>query len=280
MKKIVVVLLILFAFNQAVIFGEDVLPDLLGALNHKDPQVRENAATMLGTLKIKSAVRPLIDSLSDDNERVRIEAHKSLVKVTKENLPAEQKQWLDWWEKSGKSLYATATFGTKELTKLKAYLNVAFIVMVVEIVFIIIFIMVFSFMGGAKIKEMKEINRRAEHYIADAEGVSRRFEELIEGIERRRNETISFFDKLRDDTTVFVNKLREDNQNEIERFADMVHQNLEHSLRESSKNLREKSEAELRQTFTLLKQDLEELIRKTVAEQIEKIQRSNRSASS
>jgi len=68
--------------------------------------------------------------------------------------------------------------------------------------------------------------------------------------------------------TLFVGKLREDNQNEIERFADLINQNLEHSLREAGRTLREKSEAELRQTLILLKDDLGNLVRKTIAEQL------------
>jgi hypothetical protein len=129
--------------------------------------------------------------------------------------------------------------------------------MILELVFIILFIVVFSFMGGAKIKEMKDINRRAESYIADADGVSKRFEELFQEIEKRRN-----------DLNLFFNKLRDDNQNELERFSDLTQQNVEHSLREAGRVLREKSEAELRQTLAFLKDELTSLVRKAVAEQL------------
>ena len=261
MKKIFIILIGLFLFNTSIIRADEILPDLIWTLNnHKDPEVRKNAATMLGTLKIKSAVKPLIDSLADENEDVRTASHKSLVRLTKQNLPPEQGQWLDWWDKSGSQLYENISSSNQELTKLKSYLNFAFIVMLLELAFIILFIVVFSFMGGAKIKEMKEINRRAERYIADADGVSKRFEGLFEEIERRRNEMNLFF-----------NKLRDDNQNEIERFSDLIQQNIEHNLREASRGLREKSEAELKQTLSLLKEDLEHLIKKTVTEQLEKV---------
>ncbi|MEW6026397.1 MAG: HEAT repeat domain-containing protein [Planctomycetota bacterium] len=267
-KRLIIVLGFILIFS-ALVQAEDVLPDLIWTLtSHKDPQMRETAATMLGTIKVKSAVKPLIDALSDENEGVRNAAHKSLVKITKQDLPLESAKWQEWWDKSGVNIYENVVSGSQEMAKLRSYLNVAFIVMILELVFIILFIIVFSFMGGAKIKEMKEINRRAETYIADADGVSRRFEQLIEDTERRRNEMNLYFDKLRNDITMFVGKLREDNQNEIERFADLVNQNLEHSLREAGRTLREKSEAELRQTLTLLKNDLENLVRKTVAEQL------------
>lgn len=269
MRKLLVVLGLLFLFSGSVVWAEDVIPDLIWILtSHKDPVMRENAATMLGSIKGKSSIKPLIDSLSDENENVCVAAHKALVKITKQDLPLQPAQWLEWWNKSGNNIYENSVSGSQEMVKLKSYLNIAFIVMILELVFIILFIVVFSFMGGAKIKEMKEINRRAETYIADADGVSRRFEQLIEDTERRRNEMNLYFDKLRNDITLFVGKLREDNQNEIERFADLINQNLEHSLREAGRILREKSEAELRQTLTLLKDDLGSLVRKTVAEQL------------
>ena len=241
-----------------MLLAEDVLPDLIWTLtSHKDPEMRENAAAMLGTLKVKSAVKPLIDSLSDENDNVPVAAHKSLIKITRQNLPIQSDQWLEWWERSGMTVYDNVASGSQEMGKLKSYLNVAFIVMILELVFIILFIIVFSFMGGAKIKEMKEINRRAETYISDADGVSKRFEELFQEIEKRRN-----------DLNIFFNKLREDNQTEIERFTDLIQQNIEHQLREAGRVLREKSEAELKQTLVMLKEDLGNLVRKTVAEQL------------
>jgi len=203
MRRLLVALGLLFLFSGSVLWAEDILPDLIWTLtSHKDPEMREHAATMLGTIKVKSAVKPLIDALSDESESVRVAAHKSLVKITKQELPLEATQWLDWWNKSGSNIYENIVSGSQEMAKLRSYLNVAFIVMILELVFIILFIIVFSFMGGAKIKEMKEINRRAETYIADADGVSRRFEQLIEDTERRRNEMNLYFDKLRNDHAV------------------------------------------------------------------------------
>ena len=261
MKKIFIILIGLFLFHTGIIGADEVLTDLIWMLNnHRDAEVRKNAATMLGTLKIKSAVKPLIDALADENEEVRAASHKALIKLTKQNLPLEQGQWLDWWEKIGSQAYENISSGNQELSRLRSYLNFAFIVMLLELAFIILFIVVFSFMGGAKIKEMKEINRRAERYIADADGVSKRFEQLFEEIEHKRN-----------DMNLFFNKLRDDNQNEIERFSDLTQQNIEHNLREASRSLREKSEAELKQTLALLKDDLEHLVKKTVDEQMEKI---------
>jgi F0F1-type ATP synthase membrane subunit b/b' len=260
MKKILLLLVGLFVFSGGIIKSDEVLTDLIWILNnHRDSEARKNAAASLGTLKIKSAIKPLIDALADENEDVRIASHKSLVKLTKQNLPLEQGPWSDWWNKVGSQSYENVSSSSQELARLKSYLNFAFIVMLLELAFIILFIVVFSFMGGAKIKEMKEINRRAERYIADADGVSKRFEELFEEIEHKRN-----------DMNLFFNKLREDNQNEIERFSDLMQQNIEHNLREANRSLREKSESELKQTLSLLKEDLERLVKKTVDEQMEK----------
>ena len=260
MKRVLLVLICLIALNSNVLIADEVLTDLIWTLsNHKDPEVRKNAAAMLGTLKVKESVKSLIDALSDDNEDVRQACLKALVRITKQNLPLEQTQWLNWWEKEGQILYESASYNTQEIAKLKSYLDIAFVIMLLELVFILLFIVVFSFMGGAKIKEMKEINRRAEQYISNAETVSKRFDGLFEEIEKRREELVQFFSKI-----------REDNQHEIERFSDSVQQNVEHHLREASRSLREKSESELKQTLSLLKEDLDHTIKKTVTEQIAK----------
>lgn len=260
MKKYLVVVFILLFLLSNFVRADDTLTSLIWTLsNHRDPEERKNAAVILGTLRVKSSVKALIDCLSDENAEVRTAVYTSLVKITKQNIPLNQGQWLEWWDKSGSRTYENLSIDSQELAKLKTYLNIAFIVMLLEMAFILLFIFIFSFMGGAKIKEMKEINRRAEHYISDADGVSKRFEDLFEEIEKRRNELAQFFTKLRDD-----------NQNEIERFSDLVQQNIEHHLREASRNLREKSEAELKQTLTMLKEDMEHLIKKAIAEQLEK----------
>jgi F0F1-type ATP synthase membrane subunit b/b' len=257
MQKYWFVVIILFLLSSIVI-AEGNSTDLIWVLhNHKDPAARENAAVMIGTLKIKSAVKPLIDALDDENEKVRVASYESLIKITKQNIALKQEEWLNWWKQSGQQSYENISSVSGELSKLKSYFNIALIVIFLGLVFIILFIVVFSFMGGAKIKEMKEINRRADRYIVDAEGISKRFEELFEEIEKKREDLKSYF-----------NNLREDNQNELERFADLIQQNIEHSLREASRGLREKSEAELRQTLTLLKEDLEHLVKKTIVEQL------------
>jgi len=261
MKKTLLIILLLTFGAISFVNGDEVLTDLIGTLtNHKDPEARRNAAVMLGTLKIKSSVKPLIDSLADDNEEVRNSAHKSLTKLTKQDFALDQEKWLNWWEQTGSELYSNIASNSLDLTRLKSYLNIAFIAMLLELIFILIFIIVFSFIGGAKIKEMKEINRRAEQYVTEADGVSKRFDNLFQEIEKKRVELAQYFVKL-----------KEDNQGEIERFSDLTQQNIEHHLRESSRNLREKSENELKQTLSLLKEDVERLIKKVFAEQSDKL---------
>lgn len=261
MKNIIIIAVVLLMLGANMAQADDVLTDLLRTLaSHRDPEVRKNAANMLGTLKIKAGVKPLIDSLSDSSQDVRDAAYRSLIKITEQDFPLNQAQWQKWWDEKGNQNFGDLSLASQELVRLKSWLNIAFVVMLLELVFIILFIIVFSFMGGAKIKEMKEINRRAEQYINDAEGASKRFEGIFDDIEKKRTELTQFFTKL-----------REDNQNEIERFSDLIQQNIEHHLREASRNLREKSEAELKQTLYLLKDDLEHLIKKTVAEQTEKV---------
>ncbi|MBI4713086.1 MAG: HEAT repeat domain-containing protein [Planctomycetes bacterium] len=230
--------------------AQDVTAELITLLEHKDAQVRKNTALTLGDLNARTAVKALVDTISDENPEVREAAVKSLVKITKQNLPADYNAWINWWEKEGSPKYGNISGTSQELSKLRVYLNFAFIVMLFELGFILLFIVVFSFMGGSKIKEMKEVVRRAEKYVSDADEVTKRFDKITQELEQRRTELMLFFTKL-----------KEDNQNEIERFGDMLQQNIEHQMRETTRNLREKAEAEIKQTVVQIKQEIAQQIK-------------------
>jgi len=246
-------------FITTAVEGKEV--DLLSALEHKDWQVRRNAAQMLGAWNDKSAVRALIDTLTDDNPEVRQAAHQSLIKITEEkDLPLDYTVWSKWWMEKGHTKFEELTPNQQELAEARTYLNVGFIVIVISLILLLLFIMVFSFIGGSKIKEIKEIIKKAERYTTDAEEVTRKFDRIMEELEKRRTEIADS-----------INKLREENTTELERFLDLLQQNTEHQLRESMMGLREKAETELRQTLTQLRQDVQQEIKMLSAAQRENL---------
>ncbi|MFH1228773.1 MAG: HEAT repeat domain-containing protein [Planctomycetota bacterium] len=228
--------------------AEDVTTGLMDKLRDKDPEVRKNVATTLGVLKVKNAVKPLIDTLADDNADVREAAYKSLTKLSRQSFPADYDTWLDWWGKEGIKQFGETEMAGQKLAELQRYLNFAFIVMLLELILIVFLTVVFGYMAGSKIKEMKEIAKRADKYIADSDEVTKRFDRITQELDQRRSELMVFF-----------NKLKEDSQNEIERFSELLRQNVEHQMREATRTLREKAESEIRQTTAQLKEEINRL---------------------
>lgn len=228
--------------------AEDFSTDLINKLRDKDPEIRKNVATTLGVLKVKNAIKPLIDTLADDNAEVRDAAYKSLSKLTRQSLPPDYEKWIDWWGNQGIKQFGEMEMASQKLSELQRYLNFAFIVMLLELILIVFLTVVFGYMAGSKIKEMKEISRRAEKYIADSDEVTQRSDRIVQELEQRRGELLVFF-----------NKLKEDGQNEIERFSELLRQNVEHQMREATRTLREKAESEIRQTTAQLKEEINRL---------------------
>ncbi len=240
--------------------AQDFSSQLISSLEHKDPEVRQNAAELLGTYKVKHAVKPLIDTLGDEDSEVNQAAWLSLKRITKKDLPAEYDIWIDWWRTEGLQQFAETVGVEAQLAEAQNYITFAFISMLVILILILLFIAVFSFMGGAKIKEMKEITRRLEKYLLEADEVTKKSDRVIADLEQKRTEMISFFSKL-----------KEENQGEIERFSELLQQNVEHRMREITMQLREKAEGELDQTIIRFKEDLKREIARSGGEQKDKI---------
>jgi HEAT repeat protein len=63
-----------------------------------DTQVRINAARALKSDPSNESVRALIDALDDRDASVVFYAHDSLVKITRQNIGPDAKEWLQWYQ--------------------------------------------------------------------------------------------------------------------------------------------------------------------------------------
>ena len=119
---------------------------------------------------------------------------------------------------------------------------------------------VFGMIAGYRLKQVKEVLRRAEKYVADAEEVAKNSDKAVAALEAKRAEIFKFFDEQ-----------KEDHQGEIERFADMLEQNVEHRMREVTMGLREKAEEEIEGTLSQLKEDVSREVKRATEEQKQRI---------
>jgi tetratricopeptide (TPR) repeat protein len=256
MKKLsgfILVIVILLSSNLWLKANDS---DLIPYLRDRDWSVRKNTADMLGSMRSKIAVKALIDTLQDEtNNDVLTAVHNSLMRITSQNLPAEYDKWLKWWEEIGSKQFEPISPVGNDTSQ-----TAAFIVIGISLLLLLLFIMIFSYIGGSKIKEVKEIIKKAERYTTDADGVTQRFNNLIEEIERRRSDAVDFFHKIKDENTA-----------EIERFSDLLQENLEHKMREVTMSLREKAEAELKDTVNQIRQDIEREVKRFVMEYKERL---------
>lgn len=248
LSKLILVTAILLSTNLWLKADDS---DLIPYLRDRDDSIRKNTANLLGSMRSKIAVKPLIDMMEDEtNNDVRTTVHNALMRITGQNLPLEYDKWIKWWEEIGRKQFEPSSLRESDASQ-----TAAFIVIGISLLLLLLFIMIFSYIGGAKIKEIKEIIKKAERYTTDADGVTQRFNNLIEEIEKRRSDSVDFFHKIKDENTV-----------EIERFSDLLQENLEHKMREVTMNLREKAEAELKDTVNQIRHDIEREVKRFVME--------------
>lgn len=80
--------------------GKIAVGALILFLKDDDPDVRKEAAAMLGEIKDFLAVDSLIATLGDENSDVREKASEALKKIIGQDFGVDQKKWQDWWEKN------------------------------------------------------------------------------------------------------------------------------------------------------------------------------------
>lgn len=247
------ILITILLLMSGSLLAQDASRDLIMTLEHKDWRSRKSAAQLIGAYKIKSAVKPLIDILGDEHPEVRQAARNSLVRITKQNFPPEYDSWIDWWDQEG-----SKQFGGIGLIDSDTGESL-FIISISLLLLLFLFIMVFSYIGGSKIKTIKELIKRAEEYLYKTDEINKKFDKVTEELDQNRTELVSFFKRLKDE-----------NQTEIERFSDLLQENVEHRLREATMNMREKAETELKETLNQLKGNIDHEIRRLGTEQSER----------
>lgn len=244
--KIIKRLLLILVWVIVVSTSHAQETDLTTGLEHKNWEVRKKTAELIGLQKVESAVKILIETLNDEHPQVRESAYQALINITGEKFPAEYDLWINWWRSHGIKKYGGAPRVAKQLARAQFYLGVGFVIIIISIALLLLFIMVFSFIGGSKIKTIKELIKGAQKYIEEANEATKKSDRVIEELEKRRLEIADY-----------LKHLREENQTEIERFSDLLQENIEHRIREAALALREKAETELKETFTSLRQEFE-----------------------
>lgn len=202
----------------------------LSLLEHEESNVRLATIQNLREREATWAVRPLIERLQDDNEEVRQTAYQTLVEFTgRENLPPEYNQWLNWYQTEGAARFPLADY-REDGPAMGVYMMIMGVLILILIIFITI--------GGYRLKQLKEMIRRAESSVSQAEELSRSIDEITEEIEQNKRELQEY-----------MANLKEEKERELDRHAELLGENNTQKAREEIRNLRESAEREVEQTM-------------------------------
>lgn len=258
--------------------------DPIQNLQHKDADVRQAGAVLIGSYGIQSGVLPLIELLREEKDPdVRLAAAEALNKITRKEFGDSHAEWRQWWDAEGRSRYGASPSLTdtqilkmvqQHVTELnqrdksdieRARQDVRWILGVIAGIGVLFIVMMFYFVGhvSSRLKEWKELVGRAETYIGKSEEITKRTDHILSELEAKKADIMEFFGKA-----------REEGQGEIERYSDMLQKSLEHKMREEIMALRQKAEKELEETVRDLRPQLEVDIRRTTAEQREKAEKA------
>lgn len=233
------------AFAQSDL-GNDAL---IRSLRDKDPQVRLSAARILGANKNSETIEPLIQALAEEqDEPVRKAIGEALRSVTGEKFEDDPAKWKAWFVQNRPR--GIPEGARKQLDSYQLFLTFLQIFVVVMVVVIVGVLVAFGAMASNRMKAMKELSRQAELLINEGNDVQKKSGTVLAGLDAKKGEMMTFFSKLKDE-----------NEQEIERYGDMIEQNIEHRMREITMTLREKAEKELEQTFNEMKGEIDRRIR-------------------
>lgn len=265
-------LLVLVPVLAAACFAGDAEEELILLLSERQPAaVRRSAAEALGRAHSTRAIKTLMDRLGDAEPDVRAECAKALAEITRKELGENQQAWREWWNDEGKRLFGDARIPAAHASsrpgdsqQAQQYIAASRDLLAVTAGAIalasFLLLAVFGMIAGYRLKQVKEVLRRAEKYVSDAEEVAKNSDRAVAALETKRAEIFKFFDEQ-----------KEDHQAEIERFADLLEQNVEHRMREVTMGLREKAEKEIEGTLTQLKEDVSREVKRATEEQKQRI---------
>ncbi|MEK7466780.1 MAG: tetratricopeptide repeat protein [Planctomycetota bacterium] len=247
----------LFLFSATTAFAQSELgSDHIAALRDKDPQVRLNTARIMQAFKRMEYVEPLIKALAEEqDEAVRKAMGDALRATTKQNIVEDDaEKWRAWYEENRPR--GIPDGARKQLDSYQLFLTLSKVIIVIMIIVVVGVLVAFGAMTSNRMKAMKELTRQAELLIKDGNDVQKKSGSVLEGIDAKKGELTTFFSKLKDE-----------NESEIERYGDMIEQNIEHRMREITMTLREKAEKELEQTYNEMKGEIDRRIRTATEEQ-------------
>jgi len=227
-------------------------------LRDKDPDVRRAAARLMSINRAPESVAPLIDALGEESDAtVKPEIFKALRATTGEDFGDDAAKWTEWFgDKAVRGKFDRSVTLRNARNDAQSSLTVSMILNLLILILVVGVLVAFGAMASNRMKAMKEVSRQAELLIREGNEVQRKSGSVLEGLDAKKSEMMAFFSKLKDE-----------NESEIERYGDMVEQNIEHRMREITMTLREKAEKELEQTFSELKEDLLRRIRTSTEEQ-------------
>jgi tetratricopeptide (TPR) repeat protein len=265
-------------------------------LQHKDPKVREAAATIAGSKKNVRAIPYLIDGLGDKIQDASSACHRALVAITGETIhPNDIPAWKAWWQNVGQGLFPAAAADpgrvATDLDRMRAEMKqemkeqqdriekqmaelrrsgetaasqvqtISIVIMMLGFIFILI---MFYFVGhvSSRIKEWKDLMRTADTYVQEAKQITERVDSILDEVDKKKAEVYELFGKMQDEA-----------KDEVGRYADLLQQNSDHRLREEIMELRLKAEKELEGTLAELKTAMGHEMRRLVDGQRERFER-------
>jgi tetratricopeptide (TPR) repeat protein len=226
---------------------------LISSLRDKDPETRRGAARILAHYGSFEVVEALVKAVQDETDpAARTEMFAALKATTRETaIPDDAAKWKEWFDKDGDRFEKTISLGAdRQLNDYRRWLAYSIVVNIVIVVMVVGVLVVFGAITSNRMKAMKELLRSAETLIQEGNEVQKKTGSVLEGLDAKKGDLAGFFSKLTDE-----------NKEEIERYGDMVEQNIEHRMREITMQLREKAEKELEQTFSEMKSDIDRRVR-------------------
>lgn len=235
----------------------DTAVALVHSLRDKDPLVRSGAARILAKYKIPESVEALVLAAQDEtNDMVKPEIYNALRVTTGEEIGDDPAAWKKWFDEKGGRFEKTISLSARRvLNDYQKFLTISIVFNILAFAGVCAAILYFVGTASNRNKALKELMRQAEQLVAEGNEVQKKSGGILEGLDAKKGELMMFFSKLKDE-----------NESEIERYGDMIEQNIEHRMREVTMQLREKAEKELEQTFKELKEEIDGRIRRVSEE--------------
>jgi len=243
-------------------FAEPI-PELIRTnLSNKESSKRISAALLLGDSGNMEGIPLLLSAFRDESEPgVRAAFADALHKLTLMDLGNDYRTWADWWKTEDSRHLRDPLIKAQRPEGLQSLVSDFMASMVIAmIVILVLIVLTLALIGGYKMKQIKELIRRAETAVLAAESIAARSDSMVKEIDTKKTEVAAF-----------ISSVKLEQESEIERFSDHMEDNVEHRMREVTMTLRQKAERELGQTLSELKQESLEAVTRLVQDHREKL---------